>query len=306
MNKVLAMTAAVLALTAGGLVSAGSASASVAAPFTVNFTGDATGAKANGFHSASAPQVFFYDTVGADLYLADFGDQSHGQAIAVHNDDASALEIRLGAPTNAISLAFGNDDASVVNSSDQAELKLYRNATLVSQVDVNVNANDKMDQTIGIANQGLFNRATFQYVDASGNPKNLIEIVDDITVNPLCTIVGTSGSDHIVGTAGNDVICGDTGADAIYGGNGDDLIYAGAGADLVHAGNGKDVVYGGKGRDELYGDKGKDVLNGDKGRDDLNGNTGRDQLNGGTGRDSCDGGKGHDTQISCEVLFNIP
>ena len=250
------------------------------------------GAKPNGFHSASAPQVFFYDTIGADLYLADFGDQSHGQGLAVHDDDSSALEIRLGAPTNAISMAFGNDDPSVVNSSDQAELKLYRNATLVAQVDVNVNANDKMDQTIGIANKGLFNRATFQYVDASGSAKNLIEIVDDITVNPLCTIVGTSGDDHIVGTSGNDVICGDTGRDSIYGGDGDDLIYAGGGADLVHAGKGKDAVYGGKGKDELYGDKGKDVLNGDKGRDDLNGNSGKDQLNGGTGRDSCDGGKG--------------
>jgi Ca2+-binding RTX toxin-like protein len=306
MKKVLAISAAVLALTAGGLVSAGTASAAVATPFRVSFTGDTAGAKADGFHSATAPQVFFYDTVGADLYLADFGTQSDGQGLAVHDDDSSALEIRLASPTNAITLSFGNDDPSVVNGSDQAELKLYRGATLVNQVDVNVNANDKMDQTIGIANKGLFNRATFQYVDASGNAKNLIEIVDDIIFNPLCTIVGTSGDDHLVGTAGNDVICGDSGRDSIYGDSGDDLIYAGGGKDLVHAGNGKDVVYGGKGKDELYGDKGKDVVNGDKGRDHLNGNTGRDQLNGGTGHDSCDGGKGHDTQTSCAVIVNIP
>jgi Ca2+-binding RTX toxin-like protein len=306
MKKVLAISAAVLALTAGGLVSAGTASAAVATPFRISFSADTTGAKPNGFHSSTAPQVFFYDTVGADLYLADFGDQSNGQGLAVHDDDNSALEIRLGAPTNGLSLSFGNDDPSVVNSSDQAELKLYRNTTLVSQVDVNVNANDKLDQTIGIANKGLFNRATFQYVDAAGNPKNLIEIVDDVVLNPLCTIVGTSGNDHLVGTTGNDVICGDSGADSIYGDDGDDLIYAGSGADLVHAGKGKDVVYGGKGKDELYGDKGKDILNGDKGRDDLNGNSGKDQLNGGTGHDSCDGGKGHDTQTSCAVLFNLP
>jgi Ca2+-binding RTX toxin-like protein len=306
MKKVLAISAAVLALTAGGLVSAGSASAAVAAPFRVSFSTDTVGAKPDGFHSAAVPQVFFYDTLGSDLFLSDFGDQSDGNALAVHDDDASALEIRLGAPTNAISLAFGNDDPSVVNSSDQAELKLYRNATLISQVDVNVNANDKMDQTISIANKGLFNRATFQYVDASENPVNLIEIVDDIVFNPLCTIVGTSGNDHLVGTTHNDVICGDTGNDSIYGDDGDDLIYAGGGKDLVHAGKGKDVVYGGKGKDELYGDKGKDVINGEKGRDHLNGNAGKDQLNGGKGHDSCDGGKGHDTQTSCAVVVNIP
>jgi Ca2+-binding RTX toxin-like protein len=306
MNKALAITAAVLTLTAGGLVSAGSASASVASPFTVTFSGDTAGAKPNGFQSAGASQVSFYDTMGADLYLADFGNQSHGQALAVHNDDASALEIRLAAPTNAISMAFGNDDPSAVNSSDKAELKLYRNSALVSQIDVNVNANDLIDQTIGYSGQALFNRATFHYVDASSNPKNLIEIVDDITVNPLCTIVGTSGNNHLVGTGGNDVICGDSGNDTISGGAGDDLIYGGSGKDDINGGSGKDVVFGGGGKDYLYGGKGKDQLNGGKGKDHLFAGTGRDQLNGGTGQDHCDGGKGHDSATLCEINSNIP
>jgi Ca2+-binding RTX toxin-like protein len=306
MNKVLAITAAVLTLTAGGLVSAGSASASVAAPFTVNFSGDTAGAKPDGFQSAGHPQVFFYDTMGADLYVADFGNQSHGQALAVHNDDSSALEIRLGAPTNAISMAFGNDDPTAVNGSDQAELKLYRNSTLVSQVDVNVNANDLMDQTISYTGQALFNRATFQYVDASGNAVNLIEIVDDITVNPLCTIVGTAGNNHLAGTAGNDVICGDTGKDVIAAGGGDDLVYGGPGKDSINGDSGKDVLFGGSGKDYLYGSKGKDQLNGGKGKDHLIAGTGRDVLNGGTGADNCDGGKGHDASASCEIKSNIP
>jgi Ca2+-binding RTX toxin-like protein len=306
MKKVLAITAAVLTLTAGGLVSAGSASASVATPVTVTFTGDTPGAKPNAFQSAGAPQAFFYDTNGADLYLADYGNQSHGQALGVHNDDASALEIRLAAPTNGISMAFGNDDPGVANSSDQAELKLYRNATLVSQVDVNVNANDLLDQTIGISGQTLFNRATFQYVDASSNPLNLIEIVDDITINPLCTIVGTAAANHLVGTPGNDVICGDAGNDTISGAGGDDLIYGGAGADHVTGGAGNDVVSGGTGPDALYGGIGRDVLYGGKGRDYLNGGRGRDQLKGGIGRDSCDGGPGIDTGNSCEIHTRIP
>jgi Ca2+-binding RTX toxin-like protein len=306
MNKVLAITAAVLTLTAGGLVSAGSASAAVATPVTVTFSGDSTGAKPNGFQSAGAPQAFFYDTKGADLYLSDFGNQSHGQALAVHDDDDSALEIRLAAPTNAIRMAFGNDDPTVANPSDQAELKLYRNATLVSQVEVNVNANDVMDQTIGYSGSALFNRATFQYVNASSTPLNLIEIVDDITINPLCTIVGTAAANHIVGTAGNDVICGDAGNDTINGAGGDDLIYGGAGADHETGGAGNDVLSGGTGRDELYGGSGRDVLNGGKARDYLNGGRGRDQLHGGTGRDSCDGGPAIDTGSSCEVHTRIP
>jgi Ca2+-binding RTX toxin-like protein len=273
---------------------------------TVNFTGDTAGAKPDGFQSTGRPQAYFYDTVGADLYLADFGNQSHGLALAVHDDDASALEIRLSAPTNAIRLAFGNDDPTVLNTSDQAELKLYRNSTLVSEVDVNVNANDAMDQTIGISGQALFNRATFQYVDAAGNPDNVIEIVDDITLNPLCTIVGNSGNNHLVGTGGNDVICGDAGNDVISAGGGDDLVYGGPGRDTISGGSGRDVLSGNSGKDYVYGGKGKDQLNGGKGKDHLIAGTGGDQLNGSTGKDNCDGGKGHDTSISCEIRSNIP
>jgi Ca2+-binding RTX toxin-like protein len=306
MNKAWAVTAAVLTLAAGGLVSAGPASASTPTPIVVNFTGDSTGAKADGFQSSGVPQLYFYDTAGADLYVSNFGNQSHGQGLAVHDDDSSALEIRLSAPTNGISLAFGNDDPSVVNSSDQAELKLYRGATLVSQVDVNVNANDIMDQTIGVSGNDLFNRATFQYVDASGNPVGLIEIVDDITVGPLCTIAGNSGDNHLVGTPGNDVICGDSGDDVIEGGGGNDLIYAGSGQDTVSGGAGADVLSGGKGKDYVYGGKGKDHLNGGKGKDHLYGGKGRDALAGGTSTDHCDGGTGHDTGASCELHVNIP
>jgi Ca2+-binding RTX toxin-like protein len=306
MKKVLTISAAVLALTAGGLVSAGSASAAVATPFTVNFTSDPTGTKLNGFQSAGHSQVSFFDTMGTDLYVGSFGVQSHGQGLLVNNDDASALDIRLAAPTNALSLAFGNDDSSVVNSSDKAELKLYRNSTLISQVDVNVNANDVMDQTIGYAGQALVNRATFQYVDAAGAPKSLIEIVDDITFNPLCTIVGNAGNNHLVGTGGNDVICGDAGNDVISGGGGDDLIYGASGRDNINGGSGNDVIFGGTGKDYLYGGKGKDQLNGGTGRDHLIAGSGRDKLAGGTGRDHCDGGKGHDSSASCEIKSNIP
>jgi Ca2+-binding RTX toxin-like protein len=272
----------------------------------VDFTADAAGAKADGYSSPGTPQVLFYDTLGADLFVADFGTLSHGKAIYAGGYDTSALEIRLSSPTNAISMAFGNDDPSYVNVTDVARLRLYRGATLVNEVEVNVNANTAMDQTIGISGQGLFNRATLQYVDALGVPKGLGEVVDDIKVNPLCTITGTASNTHLVGTAGNDVICGDAGRDTIRGLGGDDLVYAGAGKDEVKGGDGNDLLNGGTGKDVLIGGTGKDELSGGKARDQLFGGKGRDHLRGGSATDHCDGGTAHDTSTSCEFKVSIP
>jgi Ca2+-binding RTX toxin-like protein len=66
-----------------------------------------------------------------------------------------------------------------------------------------------------------------------------------------CTIVGTSGADHLVGTAKADRICGLTGADWISGGRGDDYL---------DAGNGNDTVFGGPGHDTILGRGGRDVI----------------------------------------------
>jgi Ca2+-binding RTX toxin-like protein len=306
MNKVWAIAAAVLTLTAGGLVSPGAASAAVAGPIVANFTNDFGGGHPNGFQSVGAPHVFFYDTMGADLYVGDFAAMSHGKGLLLNDVDGGAIEIKLTAPTNAISLAFG-DDSTSMDPTDQAELKVYRGSTLVSQVDVSVNANETMDQTIGVSGQGLFNRATFRYVDLLGAGKTGFgQIIDDVTVSPLCTITGTPGNNHLVGTPGNDVICGDAGRDTIRGGGGADLIYGGSGGDTVRGGKGKDVLVGSSGKDHLIGGKGRDHLSGGSGKDRLSGGKGRDDLLGGTARDHCDGGPGHDTAKSCEIRSSIP
>jgi Ca2+-binding RTX toxin-like protein len=294
MTKVWASAVAVLSLTASGLFTAGAAHAATPAPLVVNFTGDTPGAKANGFVSAGVPQVFLYDTIGSELYVSDYGSQSHGLAISVGGDDASALEIRLSAPTNGISLGFGNDDPSVVNGSDLARLTLFEGTTQVGRVDVNVNANDAMDQTISATSEAIFNRAVLQYVDAVGTPKNIIEIVDDITINPLCTVVGTPGDDNLAGTAGSDVICGDAGDDTISGADGDDLIYGGAGSDTVSGGSGVDTIFGESGDDQISADSGNDVVQGGNGNDTLSGGVDGDQLSGGSGNDEIFGGKGND------------
>lgn len=271
--------------------------ASAASPITVDFEGDAAGGKPNGYVSPSSPLLSFYDTNGANLSVADFGNQSHGKGLAVNGDDNSALEIRLAAPTSRLSLAFGNDHPGIADATDKAVLTLYRGATQVSQVAVTVNANDVMDQTVTQASGPVFDRATFQYVDFSGTPLNLIEVVDDIQVAPLCTVVGTEGNDVLSGTSGDDVICGGGGSDSITAKGGADLVFAGPGNDTINAGGGLDVVNGGRGNDNILGAAGADVLRGHEGRD---------RFNGGTGSDRCEGGPGRDQATKCEVRIQIP
>lgn len=306
MDKRWAAAVAVLTLVAGGLVSLGSASAAAPSGYLVTFSGDPVGVKPDGFSSVGAPKVDFYDTIGAKLYVGRFGVQAHGQALSIDDDDASALEIRLSAPTNSLSLAFGNDNPTVAKKSDLARLTLFRGTKKVGRVNVKLNANDVMDQTIGVSGQVLFNRATFQYVNAKGNPKHLTEIVDDIVVGPLCTITGTSGNNHLVGTAGKDVICGGSGNDVISGGGGDDLIYGGPGKDHLKGGTGKDLLDGGLGKDHLAGGLGRDHLSGGTGKDHLAGGASKDHLAGGESEDHCNGGAGHDKAKSCEIPAHIP
>jgi hypothetical protein len=315
MSRTWAVTAAVLTLVAGGLVSPRAVSAAPRSGYLVTFSGDPVGQKPDGWSSAGASKMRFYDTLGAKLFVGRFGEQAHGQALSIDDDDASALEIRLSAPTNSISLEFGNDDPAVAHKTDKARLKLYRGTKKVGQVSVKLNANDVMDQTIGTSKVGLFDRATFQYVNATGDPKNLTEIVDDIAVGPLCTITGTSGDNHLVGTAGKDVICGGPGDDVLKGRGGDDLIYGGTGKDRLKGGKGKDVLDGDAGKDHLSGGSGndhlsggpkKDHLSGGPGKDHLSGGKGADHLTGGKGKDHCSGGAGVDLAKSCEISSSIP
>lgn len=286
MNKPLAAAAALVMLGSPILLATGPASAAVPSDLTVDFTGETTQYVPNGYSTAGTPQVKFYDTAGSgNLYVADYGAQSHGVGIA---SMAGATEIRLTNPSTHISLAFGDDDPGWLDATAQARLTAYRGATKVGQTLKNVNANDAMDQTISFQNK-LFNRVVFEYVDAAEVPvPNLPEVVDDVQVGALCTIIGTANNDTLTGTAGSDVICGDTGVDRIHGLGGDDLILSGGGADIAHGDAGNDKVNGGDQRDQVYGDGGHDVLSGGK------------------KKDTCVGGAGHDSASTCEVKRSIP
>ncbi len=287
MKRILLVILVVASLAVPSAVSAATAPPKI----TIDFAGDAAGAVPNGFTSVASPSVSFYDTMGADLAIFDAGDsQTHGQSLIVNGDDASALQIRLAHPTTALSLAFGNDDPGVLTTSDKAVLTLFRGSKQVARKTVLVNANDAMDQRIGQKQGPLFNKATFQYVLANGTAANLIEAVDDISINPLCTIAGTEHRDTLHGGDSNEVICGGGGNDTIFAGRGNDAVFAGPGADVVYGARGADVLLGGLGNDHLFGQRGADLLKGEQGKD---------HLDGGRGSDNCLGGPGHDIVKNC-------
>jgi Ca2+-binding RTX toxin-like protein len=306
MKKSIGCLGAASALAFGVLVAPTAANATTPVNSTIAFTSEAPGLKAEPYASAEFPGMLFSDTVGTFVQVADFGVQSHGSAVATAGNPFGALEMRLTGPTTGFSFGFGNDDPGLMNGTDLAQLTLFRGATQVDQVEVNVNANDVMDQRIGYSGGRLFNRAVFQYVDGAGSPLGVTEIADDFEIAPLCTIAGGPGNNVLTGTAGADVICGDSGNDVINAGRGNDLIYPGPGSDRAVGGRGRDTVLAGRGNDNVLGGFGADDLRGGPGRDRLSGNSGRDFLRGGSGRDTCIGGPNLDQSRSCAVRRSIP
>ncbi len=143
----------------------------------IAFEGDSPGFQRDGFTSVDSSIAHFYDSEGQNLQVADFGNQSHGQAIAADYDDPSRLRIRFDQDICSISMAFGNDDPCCSNEGDQARLRLFLGRVRVADTAVTMNRNDIMDQTISI-DSVTFNRAEFVYAVSTNG---LIEVVDDIT-----------------------------------------------------------------------------------------------------------------------------
>jgi hypothetical protein len=146
---------------------------------TIDFTGETTGAKANGYTVGIAS---FFDTLGANLQLADWGNQSIGNGLAVFSDDPSRLQINFSSNIVGLSLSFGNDDACCSQAGDVAILEGFLAGALMATAVVPMNRNDNMDQSITIG--GTFDQAFFYYANGTTRtPINLIEIVDNITFN---------------------------------------------------------------------------------------------------------------------------
>lgn len=149
------------------------AATTVQAQYSVNFESDALGNKPNNWQSVQSNRVSFSDDLGANLNLGNYGNQGDGKSLAVNGDDQSRLVMTFTEYMQYLKLDFGNDDPGYIGVGGKAILTLFDGMLQVGQVDVVVNRNDFMDQSISYTG-AAFNRATFHY-DA-----DLIEIVDNL------------------------------------------------------------------------------------------------------------------------------
>jgi len=70
---------------------------------------------------------------------------------------------------------------------------------LVGEASTVVNLDDIMNQSVSISNL-VFDRGVFTYTDASKNPVNLIEVIDNVSI--FLPMRACSGGKFVVSTAG--------------------------------------------------------------------------------------------------------
>lgn len=147
----------------------------------VDFEGDTTGAKANGFVSGG---VTFTDTLGAGLEVRNGLPvecaTSANKCLIVLGDDTSGLQMDFAGVYTTLMLDFGNDNPGFIPPGGLALLQLYLGGVLVGEASTVVNLDDIMNQSVSYSGTG-FDRAVFAYTDAAKNRVNLIEVVDNIT-----------------------------------------------------------------------------------------------------------------------------
>jgi Ca2+-binding RTX toxin-like protein len=258
-------------------------------PYRIGFELDSAGLVSEAFTSKDNPTVHFVDTIGNDLQVQDFGDQGNGQALGVFGDDPSALFMLFDVPTTKVSLTFGNDDPGFAQPGDTATLIVYRNLKRIATRHVVMNLNDLADQVITYTGPAI-DKARFVY-DRAGTPINLIEIVDDINLAPICTIGGNGAGNNLRGTTHSDGLCGFGGADNLDSRAGNDIVFGGPGGDTLNGGDGNDLLGGGLGNDTV------------KVADRVSGN---DIAYGGPGNDVCEIDEGDTAAADCETVVPVP
>ena len=175
-------TARAAALTLAATLAA--TTAAQAAPITIDFESDTQGGVLfvpNGFVSADTAIAQFSDSLGNDLLLGDFGDQSNGVGLAVLIADDSELVIDFTQPVTNLSLSFGNDDPQFIQDPESvALLEGFRDGAQVGEATTLLNLNDALDQSVALPDV-VIDQATFVYADRAGTPENIDEVVDDIS-----------------------------------------------------------------------------------------------------------------------------
>lgn len=166
------------------------------AQITIDFESDTTGAKPNGFTSVDSSQVHFSDSIGADMDVQDSTPETIGQGLAVRPDDPSRLLMTFDVPMQSLSLVFGNDDPCCSNPGDVGLLRVFNGTSVVAQTTVVMNRDDIANQTISITTAAArcFDNAEFYYADSTGDPIDLIEIVDNIELTPCGSVPAASSS----------------------------------------------------------------------------------------------------------------
>lgn len=164
------------------------AGAAQAELIVIDFESETPGFKGNGYETDDAVGVRFSDSSGEDLQVANFGNQSDGQGLAVNTDfDDSFGVIELDFNANAIAFDFGNDQnfgGDPTRFVETMAMVMILDGIAIDFVEVAVNLNDIMDQTIAYAG-GLFNEVRFGYLAANGQLANLIEVIDNVRINKV-------------------------------------------------------------------------------------------------------------------------
>jgi len=151
----------------------------------VDFESTPTGTLAEG---TDVGGIVFTSDLGSGLSIGDFGGQSDGRALASFNDtNGNFIRGTIAGSVNFLSIDFGNDDPGFSNPGDLATLQLFSGASLLSTVNVLLNRDDLMNQTITY-NGAFFDNFSFAYTDAAGNPftggdgtnTGLTEVIDNV------------------------------------------------------------------------------------------------------------------------------
>lgn len=169
-------------------------SPAAAALTVIDFEGDATGVRSEGFASSDYAGLKLYSDRGAGLEIRDYSPQTQGKGLLVRTDiDGNFLRgvFEDGGHTF-LSLDFGNDDPAFLNATDRAVLTVFFGGAQVGQTIFAPNLNDLMDQTISF--DGVhFDSFTFAFANVAGAPTTgggdlntgLIEVVDNISFGSL-------------------------------------------------------------------------------------------------------------------------
>ncbi|MEM1381606.1 MAG: hypothetical protein AAGH41_13380 [Pseudomonadota bacterium] len=160
-----------------------------AADIVIDFEADSLGFFANGFTSVDSPLVAFSNTAESEVRIIGAGtltppEQADGQGLVVVDDGATrgGVQLDFAQAVSAVTLSFGNDDPAFADAGTLANLEGFSNGVSVGSVDVVVNLDDVLNQSITLSGLTM-DRVVFTYLQADRSPSILFEIIDNISAD---------------------------------------------------------------------------------------------------------------------------